>query len=95
MSTVRQQMIELLSEEELNPLEISQALGIMEREVYDHLHHIERSLSRQGRKLTVTPYRCLHCGYVFRDRKRWDRPGRCPRCRQSHISMALFRIDPS
>ncbi|MDH3327907.1 MAG: transcriptional regulator [Desulfobulbaceae bacterium] len=94
MTTVRQQMIELLSEEELNAREISQALSIMEREVYAHLEHIERTLARLGKKLVVTPYSCLKCGYIFENRKRWSRPGRCPICRQSHISMAGYRIVP-
>ena len=96
MPTVRQQMIDLLSEKELNALEISQALHIREKEVYGHLEHIRRSLVRQkDRKLHVSPYRCLGCGYVFRDRRRLDRPGRCPRCREGHIAMAGFRIEKS
>ena len=94
MSTIRQQIIDLLSEEELNAREISQAISIMEREVYDHLQHIDRSLSRVGKKLEVTPYKCLKCGYLFENRKRWDRPGRCPVCKKGHISMACFRVVP-
>ncbi|MDW7772407.1 MAG: transcriptional regulator [Desulfobulbaceae bacterium] len=95
MSTVRRQMIDLLSEEELNALEISQALSIMEREVYPHLEHIERTLARQNKKLVMSPYRCLKCGYTFADRKKKKRPGRCPVCRNTHITMAGFRIVPS
>lgn len=94
MSTIRQQIIELLSEEELNAREISQALSIMEREVYEHLGHIERTLARQGKKLVITPYQCLNCGYRFAGRQRWDRPGRCPKCREGHIAMASYRIVP-
>lgn len=92
MSTIRRQIIELLCEEEMNALEISQAISIMERDVYGHLQHIERTLASQGKKLIMTPYRCLHCGYSFKERKRWDRPGRCPKCRKGHISMATYRI---
>lgn len=95
MSTIRQQIIELLAEEEMNAREISQALSIMEREVYDHLQHIDRTLARQNKKLVLAPYRCLKCGYTFDNRKRWDRPGRCPVCKKTHISMAVFRIVPS
>jgi predicted Zn-ribbon and HTH transcriptional regulator len=94
MRTVRQQMMELLAQQELNALELSQALHVMEKEVYGHLEHIRRSLSRQkDKKLVVTPYRCLGCGYVFHDRTRLDRPGRCPRCREGHIRLAGFRIE--
>ena len=92
MATIRQQIIDLLMEEELNARDLSQALSIMEREVYPHLEHIARSLARQGKKLIVSPCRCLKCGYTFEHRKRFSKPGRCPECRQGHISMAGFRI---
>jgi transcriptional regulator len=95
MLTVRQRMIDLLAEEELTARELSQALGIMEKEVYGHLQHIERTVARQGLKLAVHPYTCLNCGYTFDSRKRWDRPGRCPICKQGHIRMAAYRIVPA
>lgn len=92
MPTVRQQIIDLLQEGEYNAREISQALSVMEKEVYEHLAHIERSLGRQGQKLVVRPFTCLSCGYAFAERRRWSRPGRCPACRQGHIRMASYRI---
>ncbi|MFZ5799385.1 MAG: transcriptional regulator [Desulfobulbus sp.] len=95
MPTVRQQIISLLREQELNPMEISQALHIMEKEVYGHLEHIERSLDRQNLRLAVSPFACLSCGYIFTKRTRRDRPGRCPVCRQGHIRMAGYRIVPA
>lgn len=95
MTTIRRQMIDLLSEQQLTARELSQALGIMEKEVYGHLLHIERTASRQGMRLVVDPYTCLTCGYSFDNRKRWDRPGRCPKCRQGHIRMAGYRIVPA
>lgn len=95
MLTVRQQIISLLQEQERNAMELSQILGIMEKEVYGHLEHIERSLGRQGMKLTVSPFTCLSCGFTFTGRKRWDRPGRCPACKQGHIRMASYRIKAS
>ena len=90
--SLRQQIMDLLSEEELNALEISQAVGIGEKEVPLHLEHIIRTLGAKGKKLLVSPYTCLGCGYQFKDRKRLQRPGRCPRCKGSHIRMATYRI---
>ena len=86
METIRRQIITLLIEEELNARELSQALSIMEKEVYTHLEHIDRSLARQGKKLIITPFMCLHCGFTFDSRKRWDRPGRCPVCKHGKPS---------
>lgn len=91
--SLRQQIMDLLSEEELNALEISQAVGVGEKEVPGHLEHIIRTLGAEGKKLLVSPYTCLGCGYSFKDRKRLHRPGRCPRCKGSHIKMATYRIE--
>ncbi len=90
--SIRKSMIELLSDYELNAIEISQDLSIREREVYDHLGHIKRTLAAKGQRLIITPYRCIGCGYVFRKRSRLDRPGRCPVCKEGHISMATYRV---
>ena len=92
LQTLRQQIIDLLQEQELTAREISQELGIREKEVYDHLGHIGRSASRLGLQLIVRPCCCLGCGYVFTERKRLTRPGRCPKCRNSHLTAARFTI---
>lgn len=84
--------MDLLSEEELNMLEISQAVGVGEKEVPFHLEHIIRTLGKGDKRLHVSPFTCLGCGYSFKDRKRLQRPGRCPRCKGSHIKMATYRI---
>jgi predicted Zn-ribbon and HTH transcriptional regulator len=92
MPTIRQQIIELLTDAEMDARQISGAVGIKEKEVYDHLNHIARSLAARGNKLTVRPSECLACGYVFKDRRRFARPGRCPRCRESHLTSPAYQI---
>jgi transcriptional regulator len=90
--TVRQRMIALLEDEECDVRDISKALHISEKEVGDHLEHIRHSLSATRQKLEIRPAECLACGFVFKDRSRFSRPGRCPRCRESRISMPRFYI---
>ena len=92
MQTLRQQIIELLTGNEMNARELSRALGIREKEVVVHLSHIARSLKTKGRKLILQPSECLGCGYVFEDRRRFTRPGRCPQCRKSHLKSPVFHI---
>ena len=92
MNTLRQQIIDRLTEEEMSARDLSQELSIMEKEVYAHLEHVEKTLVRQGKKLLITPCRCMVCGYTFESRRKLSKPGRCPRCRKGHISMPLFRV---
>jgi predicted Zn-ribbon and HTH transcriptional regulator len=93
--TVRQRMLALLGEKEMTARELSQTLGIREREVFDHLTHVARSVAAQGGRLTVLPVRCLSCGYVFEERKRFTRPSRCPRCKKSHIETPVYHLSPA
>jgi len=91
--TVRQQIFDLLSSEEMTVRDLSQAVSIPEKEVVDHLGHIERTAQSQGKRLIITPYKCLSCGYIFDKRSRLTRPGRCPSCKKSHIQRALYHIE--
>ena len=92
MQTTRKQIISLLKNHEMNARGISKALGIQEKEVCDHLEHIRRSIKTQKKKLIIHPFHCLICDYVFKDRKRLSRPGRCPQCKQGHIEAATYKI---
>lgn len=90
--TIRQQIVYLLCSNDLTLRDLSQAVGITEKEVEKHLPHIERSLRNQGKKLVETPYQCLSCGFVFDKRSRFSKPGRCPNCKNSHIQRARYHI---
>ena len=92
METIRQQIIGLLSEQPMNGRELSKVLGIREREVYDHLAHIARSVGSQGKRLVIHPFQCLGCGYVFKERTRFTPPGRCPRCKKAHLERPTYSI---
>jgi predicted Zn-ribbon and HTH transcriptional regulator len=85
-------MIMLLSKGECRARDLSQMLGIREKEVYAHLSHIERSVTPQKKKLIIIASRCLSCGYVFDTRKRFTKPGRCPRCKSERIQEPTYRV---
>jgi predicted Zn-ribbon and HTH transcriptional regulator len=86
-------MTDLLSDHGMTARDLSQTLGIREKEVYEHLAHITRSVSGQGKRLRILPFRCLACGFVFAERKRFTRPGRCPNCKKSHVEIPVYRIE--
>ena len=90
--TIRKEIAQLLSEDDLSARDLSQAIGIREKDVYHHLAHVARSVAAQGKRLLILPFKCLACGYLFEERKRYTRPGRCPRCKKTHVEVPLYRI---
>jgi transcriptional regulator len=92
MATIRMKIFELLEKRQVTALDISRLVGIKEKEVYQHLPHIEKSVKGKGRRLNMTPYYCISCGFKFKDRKRFYPPGRCPLCKEERISEAFFEI---
>lgn len=90
--TIRQQIIMELEGGPLSAKDISALVSIPEKEVFAHLEHIRRTLSREGRKLLVIPSQCRDCGFVFHSRTRMSKPGRCPKCQGSYINEPLFMV---
>ncbi len=92
MGTTRQEIIDLLSENPYGAKSISKILRISEKEVYDHLGHIGRSLKSQKQRLRIIPAVCLECGFKFEGRNRFTSPGKCPKCRGEHIQDPEYSI---
>ena len=90
--TVRQEIISALRGRTLTAKEISAEVHISEREVYEHLEHIRRTVSKKDLTLIIDPAECLKCRFVFRKRERLKKPGRCPVCRNELIQEPLFSI---
>ncbi len=99
--TVRERIIKVLMESRrpLTAREIAELVGLDpvrgEREVYEHLRHIAKTLKRRhgGRAvLYMIPPVCRNCGYVFRDLREPRRPSRCPKCRSQRIEPPKFYI---
>ena len=94
--TVRRDIITLLEEgQAIAARDISAGVRLPEKEVYGHLEHIQKSLSKSGKRLHVQPAECLKCGFIFAKRDRLKTPGRCPVCHEEHIQEPLFTITPS
>lgn len=91
MLTLRKRMIEALEKESLDLREIGNLFGMREKEVLDHLKHLEKSL--HGRHLIAEPAYCMACGFSFKKRTRLNTPGRCPICKSEQISPPRFKID--
>ncbi len=91
MNTLRQLIKEILQEQALSSLEISQRLSLPEREVLDHLGHIARAPG-PGYRFRITPAVCKHCGFTFKKRERLTTPSRCPLCQHESIRRPRFAL---
>jgi transcriptional regulator len=90
--TVRQRIADLIRAEELTAHEISQRASIPEREVAEHLRHLEHTFAHGPERLRTTAPHCIPCGFVFETRRKHSRPSRCPRCKSERLSPPRFRL---
>lgn len=93
--TLRRRIMMLLRIKQFSAKEISGELRIPEKDVYEHLEHIRKTMNKGRYRLVVTPAQCEKCGFVFRKRGRLKGPGKCPLCRSESVSDPLFYIEQS
>lgn len=99
--TIRERIIKLLIESSrpLTAYEIALMLSLDpktgEKEVYEHLKHVAKTVWRRsgGRyALFMEPPRCRNCGYIFKDLREPKKPSKCPRCKSQRIDPPRFKI---
>jgi hypothetical protein len=90
METIRKQIQALITSSPSTLRDISQELRISEKEALDHLEHINKSKS--AGKMTIDPAVCSLCGFVFKQRQRLGKPGRCPECKGGSISPPRYSL---
>ncbi len=91
--TPRRRVEEILLNGPATIRDISQLAGMSEKDVSSHLPHVDKSLAARGQKLTISPYSCVSCGFVFESKKRFKKPGRCPKCKCERMEEAVFQIE--
>ncbi|MFI5294513.1 MAG: transcriptional regulator [Thermodesulfovibrionales bacterium] len=90
--TVRRQIISVLATGTVSAKDISSEVKIPEKEVYEHLDHIRKTMSKRDHRLDVTPAECAKCGFTFSKRERLKKPGKCPVCKGELIREPLFSL---
>jgi hypothetical protein len=93
-ATVRAELEAELKKGPASARDLSAAVGIREKDVADHLEHVERSARGRGERLVVEPASCADCGFRFEGRSRLTKPGACPECRSTRIDPPLFSLAP-
>jgi len=90
--TIRQKIMELLTGTTFSARDLSAEIGSSERDIYDHLEHIRKTLGKGGENFIIIPAACRKCNFIFRKRDKLSKPGRCPVCRSESIQEPLFSI---
>ena len=90
--TIRKYIIALLEEHTMSAKELSGIIRVPEREIYDHLDHIRKTLHKTSQRLHVEPARCEKCGFIFQKRAKLSKPGKCPLCHSQLILPPLFSM---
>lgn len=91
--TVREAIRKALLAGPATARDLSTEVGVREKDVAEHLAHLQKSLAHRNERLVVTPAACIACGFTFRERERLSRPGACPRCRSTRIDPPTFRVE--
>ncbi len=90
--TTRAKLADALREGPASARDLSQMVGISERDVRSHLDHVRRSVERGGERFIVEPAHCKKCGFSFESRKKVGIPSRCPKCKAERIEPPQFSI---
>ncbi len=87
----RKEIIALLKEQSSTVSELARRFEVKSRDIEEELEHIRRSIKNEGLTLRITPAQCRKCGFVF-NRDKFDKPGKCPKCRSTWIKEPELRI---
>ncbi len=91
--TIRQAILGVLEGIKLSAKEISVQIAIPEKEVYEHLEHIRKTVvGKKEYRLKIIPPVCNRCGFEFIKREKLRKPGKCPVCKSESIKEPLFSI---
>ncbi|MFC7324106.1 transcriptional regulator [Halorubrum rutilum] len=98
METTRQRIAETLREGPATASDLGESLSLPTPVVYDHLHHVSRSV-REGNaggsdadeEFLVAPPTCRECGFDGFDDP-VNEPSRCPECKSERIEEPAFVI---
>jgi predicted Zn-ribbon and HTH transcriptional regulator len=89
--TTRERIADHLREETATAEELARVVEIPERQVYDHVEHVAKSVA-DDEQLLAAPPECRDCGFDGFDDP-VNAPSRCPECYSENLTRAQFRIE--
>ena len=91
--TRREEIFELLKNSPMSAQQIAFYFKCTLNEIEEALMHLAKSV-RPAYELRMYPAKCVHCGFVFKERSRIRKPSKCPKCKSERIDAPLFFIEP-
>jgi len=88
----RKDLLEILRIPPRRVADIAALLELEPRDVEDDLRHLLKSVLRTDYRVTLTPARNRHRGFIFNADK-LHKPGKCPLCRKTWVIPPLIRIE--
>jgi len=89
--TRRKDIIELLSKQAMTVRELAEWFHADAKDIIIDLEHVSQSV--KPAKLAMEPSMCRLCEFVFKERERLKRPGKCPECNSEKITEPVFSIE--
>jgi predicted Zn-ribbon and HTH transcriptional regulator len=90
--TIRQKIISVIEGKTLSVRDISADVRVSEKEIYEHLEHIQKTINKSEQNFIIIPAECKQCGFIFRKRDKLKKPGKCPVCKSESIKNPLFSV---
>ena len=88
--TRRQEIIQILQESKQSAQQLANYFQTTLKEIVEDLEHIGKSI--KPKKLKIDAAYCKKCNFVFKERSKVSKPGKCPRCRSEWIEAQMFSI---
>ncbi|MBI2572061.1 MAG: transcriptional regulator [Candidatus Schekmanbacteria bacterium] len=89
--TRRQELTDYLRHGPTPLRELAAAIKAGLRETVEELEHVARSLRPE--RINIQAASCQTCDFVFRERRRFTTPSRCPLCKSQRINEPLFWLE--
>ncbi len=90
--TRREQIIEILKQTPQTVTQLANFFQLKPKDIETDLEHIKKSVKAKNLKLIIEPTYCEKCNFIFKERSRIRKPGKCPKCNSESISEPVFYI---
>ena len=93
MQTRRKEMIALLEQQKMTARQLAERFEVEVPDILEDLKHIAQTIKATHKKLKEQWAVCNICGFVFKEREKFSRPSKCPKCRSEGTTEPVFWVE--